>query len=735
MNNYQLEDNEEYKSSKLQTIYENNRVLIWLLAIVLIFILFVAMFSSCSRQNNKSNDSEIITIDFDNDVDSLMIGSSKKITASVSNGKNSEIEYFTSDKDIIDVDKYGLVEGLALGNAKLKATYRDLSGKEYSIERKITVFEGNKNISINSVSFPDGEVLLKLHDSYNLGNKLDVNPISGYIETKTFRSSNANVVSVDEKGKIVALNTGEATISVNVNNKYNSSIRVYVIDEQIKSGIVKLPSEIVFAENTKTIEIGGKYKLEYKLTPNTSTGDYLTWKSSNPAIATVNNNGVIEGIGIGNCTISVSTINGKSARINVAVVSNSVSVEKIELSKSTITLKENETYLLVPSITPSNATNKVLTFTSDNNNVASVKTTDGMNAIIYAYNEGKANITITSSNGKTTKVKVIVTDKDSSDVSYNEGTITVKINDELTPAKVYSNDISYTDPAYITISKSSSVKTVKYCYAPYTNALCTPNVVYTGKFKIPSGNVYRLRIQKFDSSDKEIIGSNNDNYRNGALEYYINTKSDGVYKDIGYVINGNYYEIMTEANNNVINGNQRLDFDFVNTVTDKIKVCYTTSSTCDPDVNPDKTITINSTDNYINLIGNGLWKIRVSEYSSNRKVGVTKTYYLKIQNSTSSIGYTMRGNYYETSSLANSNPSYTNERIYFDLNNNANKLKICFTKDSSCDPDNSADKIITTSTISNYIDINRSGLWKIYVSEYYNNSKLRSTKIYYLKIN
>ena len=173
-NNYQLEDNEEYTTSKFQEFYNSNKGLVWVLIIVLAFIFFALIFTSCSNRNNTNNNNnnqeEKITFDFDNDIDSVMIGSSKKITASLSNNKNDEIEYSTSNKNIIDVDKYGLVEGISLGNAKLKATYKDSSGNEHVIERKITVFEGNKNITINDVSFPDGVVLLKLHDSYNLGN-------------------------------------------------------------------------------------------------------------------------------------------------------------------------------------------------------------------------------------------------------------------------------------------------------------------------------------------------------------------------------------------------------------------------------------------------------------------------------------------------------------------------------------------------------------------------------------
>lgn len=723
MDNLQEETNEESEST---SFYNNRKKVVWLLIIVILFII-IGMAITKGKNNSNSVSSNII---FDSNVESIMIGTAKRITASIIDNPIYEVRYHSGNDNIINVDKYGLVEGIGLGSTILKAYYFDANGKEHFIERKITVFEGNNNIEITSASFPEGEVVIKLYGEYNLGNKLIVNPSSGYIYDKIFKSSNEEIVSVNPNGKLVGVSEGEAIVNVRVNNKFDSNIRVYVTKDATSSEIVKLPEAILFDNISLKLKVGDLKNIGYSLKPNNAVSRYLTWTSSDQTVAVVDN-GVITAVGKGNCDITLSSINGKSAKIFVEVT-ESINVEKISFNEKSIIIKENDTYKLTPVVEPKSAIDKKLTFTSDNENVAKIESFNDTSATIRALSEGKAMISVRSNNGVVSKIKVSVTGKDSKDVSDDSGTIAVKINETISPAKVYSDDIKVTNPANITISMRGSVETVKYCYAPYADSICTPNIEYRNSFSIPSGNIYRLRIQKFDAKGREIIGSNNDNYHNGALEYYINT-SDNYYKDLGYTISGSYYTTVSDANNNVVNKNARLDFKFINTVTDKLKICYTTGSDCDPDVNADVVISKDSLNKYFELNENGLWKIYVSEYYNNNKVGVTKKYYVKVEKSNEA--YLMEGNYFYTALDASNNSVTGNQRLSFQLNNNiTNKIKICISKNGGCNPNTSPDKIITKNTIDNYIDIAGSGLWRIHVAEYDNADKYISEKIYYMSI-
>ena len=80
-------------------------------------------------------------------------------------------------------------------------------------------------------------------------------------------------------------------------------------------------------------------------------------------------------------------------------------VTKVEMNKTSLTLDVNESETLTATITPSNATNKNVTWSSDNESVATVK-----NGVVTAVSAGEAIITVTTADGgKTDACKVTVT--------------------------------------------------------------------------------------------------------------------------------------------------------------------------------------------------------------------------------------------------------------------------------------------------------------------------------------
>ena len=74
-----------------------------------------------------------------------------------------------------------------------------------------------------------------------------------------------------------------------------------------------------------------------------------------------------------------------------------IEVEGISLDRTTLTLQEGSSYTLTATITPSDATNKLITWTSDNEDVATVA-----NGKITAKSSGTATITATTSDGEHT---------------------------------------------------------------------------------------------------------------------------------------------------------------------------------------------------------------------------------------------------------------------------------------------------------------------------------------------
>ena len=143
------------------------------------------------------------------------------------------------------------------------------------------------------------------------------------------------------------------------------------------------------------------------VTPSNATNKSVKWTSSNESVATVSG-GVIKGISIGTATITATTNNGKTATVKVTVTKNDSIVDAtgVTISPSSLTLTTGKTDTLTATVTPSNATDKTVTWSSSNDSVAKVS-----NGTVTAVSEGTATITAKTSNGKTATATVTVEGK------------------------------------------------------------------------------------------------------------------------------------------------------------------------------------------------------------------------------------------------------------------------------------------------------------------------------------
>ena len=143
------------------------------------------------------------------------------------------------------------------------------------------------------------------------------------------------------------------------------------------------------------------------VSPSDATNKTIKWTSSDESVATVSG-GVIKGVSIGTATITATSNNGKTATVKVSVIKNPdiVDATGITVSPSSLTLTAGGTDTLTATVTPSNATDKTVTWTSSNTGVATVS-----NGTVTAVAEGTATITAKTSNGKTATATVTVEGK------------------------------------------------------------------------------------------------------------------------------------------------------------------------------------------------------------------------------------------------------------------------------------------------------------------------------------
>ena len=144
---------------------------------------------------------------------------------------------------------------------------------------------------------------------------------------------------------------------------------------------------------------GDSETLKATVAPANATFKYVTWTSSNPAVATVDANGKVTAKSLGMADITVTTKDGGyTATCRVGVVrrpAGDVSVTGVTLNKTTLKLGKGASETLTATIAPTNATNKKVTWTSSDPAVATVDASGKVTGVA----NGTATITVTTEDG------------------------------------------------------------------------------------------------------------------------------------------------------------------------------------------------------------------------------------------------------------------------------------------------------------------------------------------------
>ena len=139
-----------------------------------------------------------------------------------------------------------------------------------------------------------------------------------------------------------------------------------------------------------TLNKGASGQLTLTVTPEDFT-DEVVWKSSDTAVVTVSDTGLVKAVGVGTATIKVS-VGKASASCKVTVLQP---VTSISLNRSSLTMEATDTFQLQASVYPSNAADQRVQWTSSDPTVASVDE----NGLVTALKKGTATVTAAALDG------------------------------------------------------------------------------------------------------------------------------------------------------------------------------------------------------------------------------------------------------------------------------------------------------------------------------------------------
>ncbi len=223
-------------------------------------------------------------------------------------------------------------------------------------------------------------------------------------------ADDSGVVSMARStGLITANKVGTAAVWVKTHDG-DFMDTCYVTVKETKPVVIPV-IDVTLNETTLTLEIGDVHTLTATIGPENATNKHCTWQSSASSIVSVDNAGKLTALAAGSATIKVTTEDGGKTATCAVVVKESapvvIPVTGVSLSETTLSLEVGSTHSLTATITPANATNKTVLWSSNNPSMVSVQ--DGL---VTALAEGEAIVTVTTvDGGYTANCTVTVTDK------------------------------------------------------------------------------------------------------------------------------------------------------------------------------------------------------------------------------------------------------------------------------------------------------------------------------------
>ena len=314
----------------------------------------------------------------------LVKGATAKLTATVSptDATNKKVRWSSTNTAVATVEN-GIVTAVSGGNATITVTTEE-GNHTARCEVTVTVSATGVTLSQTKLSLAKGATATLT---------ATVVPADATNKKVTWRSNNTSIATV-ENGTVTAVSGGNVTITVTTEDG-NHTVRCEVTVTVSATGVTFLQTELPLVK-------GATATLSATVVPADATNKQVTWSSTNTAVAIVEN-GTVTAVSGGAATITVTTEDGNhTATCEVTVT---VPVTGVTLSQTELPLLKGATAGLTATVSPPDATNQKVTWSSNNTAVATVE-----NGTVTAVSAGNATITVTTEDGNhTARCEVTVT--------------------------------------------------------------------------------------------------------------------------------------------------------------------------------------------------------------------------------------------------------------------------------------------------------------------------------------
>ncbi len=324
-----------------------------------------------------------------------------------SNASNQKVSWASSNEAVATIDQNGLVTGVSPGTAIITCTAED---GNITAQSTITVAAP---VPVTGVTLTSHEIHGEGETEANpknlsLGTALQLDyrtvPENATEQAVIWSVSNEEVLSVTDYGKVAAVGSGAAWVTVTTSDGgFTANYYIFVPDQTYPVTRVTLDAV------TATVYMGEEgLDLTAAVHPSYATNQNVVWSSSDESVAAVDALGHVTAVSPGYVDITAAAQENPALKAvcRLSVQPARIRVESISFEKTEIEIGLYVSMSLTPVITPANATDKSVTWTTSNKNIVSVS----RNGVITGLNTGSAVITATTADGgKVATISVLVT--------------------------------------------------------------------------------------------------------------------------------------------------------------------------------------------------------------------------------------------------------------------------------------------------------------------------------------
>ncbi len=372
---------------------------------------------------------------------SMFLSSDLTLSAEITteNPCNSELVWSSSDETVATVED-GVVTPKKYGTTVIRATaVQDADSYD---ECTLTV-EENK---VTAVEVSAQTKMMYVGATQTMTATLT--PDDADNKTIMWMSSAPEIAAVSSKGVVTALASGNVSIYAVASSGISDFYTIQIVDVEVQ--------DITLNISSVTLNVGDNQQISASFMPENATNQSLTFTSNDESIVTVSETGLISAVAEGKTTVVVTTKNNISKIVSITVNSDGIAVEKVEVTPTSLDMFIGDTETLTETVTPDDATNKTITWSSSDKSVATVSST----GVVTAIGQGDAVITASSANNKTADVDVHVSYRAISSASFNTSSVEVAQNKSVDLSKLLVLNPAATETESIVWNVNSTNATV-----------------------------------------------------------------------------------------------------------------------------------------------------------------------------------------------------------------------------------------------------------------------------------